>query len=226
MSERVLGVDGCRGGWVGVVLDGIHARVFTGRTIAEVVAWAGGIRVVGIDIPIGLPDAGTRRSDALARAELGARRSTIFVTPVRAALDQHVHADAVRVNRELAGTGISIQAFNLAPKILEVDQWVRTTALRVAEAHPEMSFARMAGAPLVATKKTAEGIAVRRDLLGAHGIRVPPKDLAAHRPAMADDVLDAAAVAWTARRISDGVATCLPDPPETFTDGLAAAIWT
>jgi predicted RNase H-like nuclease len=41
-----------------------------------------------------------------------------------------------------------------------------------------------------------------------------------------DDVLDAAAAAWTALRVSQGAARCLPDPPETFSDGLPCAIWT
>jgi predicted RNase H-like nuclease len=40
-----------------------------------------------------------------------------------------------------------------------------------------------------------------------------------------DDVLDAAAVAWTARRYVDGAARSLPDPPEAFADGWPAAIW-
>jgi hypothetical protein len=29
-----------------------------------------------------------------------------------------------------------------------------------------------------------------------------------------DDVLDAAVAAWTARRLADGTARCLPDPPD------------
>jgi predicted RNase H-like nuclease len=41
-----------------------------------------------------------------------------------------------------------------------------------------------------------------------------------------DDVLDAAAVAWTAVRVARGVARHLPDPPERFSDGIDCAIWT
>jgi predicted RNase H-like nuclease len=39
----------------------------------------------------------------------------------------------------------------------------------------------------------------------------------------ADDVLDAAAACWTARRVADGVAEVYPDPPEQL-DGIAACI--
>jgi predicted RNase H-like nuclease len=41
----------------------------------------------------------------------------------------------------------------------------------------------------------------------------------------ADDVLDACAAAWTAVRRTNGLARSLPEPPETFSDGIPAAIW-
>jgi predicted RNase H-like nuclease len=41
-----------------------------------------------------------------------------------------------------------------------------------------------------------------------------------------DDVLDAAAVAWTADRVARGTARHAPDPPERFSDGIDCAIWT
>jgi predicted RNase H-like nuclease len=39
-----------------------------------------------------------------------------------------------------------------------------------------------------------------------------------------DDVLDAAASAWSAQRIATGKALCLPGPPE-LADGREGAIW-
>jgi predicted RNase H-like nuclease len=55
---------------------------------------------------------------------------------------------------------------------------------------------------------------------------VLPDDLgSAGRAAAVDDVLDAAAAAWTARRVAHGQAHPLPDPPEHLTDGRTAAIW-
>jgi predicted RNase H-like nuclease len=44
------------------------------------------------------------------------------------------------------------------------------------------------------------------------------------RTALLDDVLDAAAAAWTANRIATGQAMTLPDPPE-LSDGLRICIW-
>ncbi len=52
----------------------------------------------------------------------------------------------------------------------------------------------------------------RRTFLAAHGIELGD-DLAAAGRVPVDDVLDAAAVAWTAGRIAAGVALCLPTGP-------------
>jgi predicted RNase H-like nuclease len=41
----------------------------------------------------------------------------------------------------------------------------------------------------------------------------------------ADDVIDAAACAWTASRIAAGTAVPLPDPPEDFPGHGSVAIW-
>jgi predicted RNase H-like nuclease len=41
-----------------------------------------------------------------------------------------------------------------------------------------------------------------------------------------DDVLDAAAVAWSASRVARGAARRLPAAPERFSDGIDCAIWT
>lgn len=92
------------------------------------------------------------------------------MTPVRSALQEEAHAAATAVNVQLAGEGISRQAYGLRTKILQVDQWVRRTRQRVVEVHPEVSFACLAGAPLNAGKSTWAGMARRRQLLAGAGI--------------------------------------------------------
>jgi predicted RNase H-like nuclease len=52
------------------------------------------ITVLGIDIPIGLPESGPRLADALARQVLGSRASSVFSTPIRAALEAEPYAEA------------------------------------------------------------------------------------------------------------------------------------
>src|SRR2546422_9712633 len=72
---------------------------------------------------------------------------------------------------------------------------------RVREAHPEVSFALLNGAPLLFAKKSADGEAERRGLLNPifGEIRGVPG-------AARDDVLDAYALLWSARRARRGKA--------------------
>jgi predicted RNase H-like nuclease len=227
-DPRVLGVDACRGGWVGVVLDGGPPTAHVARRFAEVVALAsaaGPVAVVGVDIPVGLPRTGRRAADVLARAALGPLWSSVFLTPVRAALLAPDHATAVAVNRELAGEGTSIQAYGLRHRVLEVEEHAAGAGHPVLEVHPEVVFAHLNGAPLTVRKKTWAGAALRYRLLAGAGVVLDGDLGLAGRDAAVDDVLDAAAVAWTARRAAAGVARTLPDPPEDLGDGTSAAIW-
>jgi predicted RNase H-like nuclease len=224
----VLGVDACRAGWVGVVLDGETATAIVGATIGDLVTAARlahpDLAVVGIDIPIGLPDAAPRRADVLARTRLpSGRKSSVFPAPTRAASAAPTHPEASAANREAAGVGLSVQAFRLVPKILEVDAYVRSPkSWRIVEVHPEVSFAAMDPGCVVASKRTPAGHQARQDALRAAGVTPPP--YIARQGYSADDLLDGCAAAWSARRVAAGVAESLPEPPEIFSDGLPAAI--
>jgi predicted RNase H-like nuclease len=228
MLSAVLGVDACKTGWVGVVLDQGVASAYSGRTIAELVSVAEAaspLAVVAIDIPIGLADKGPRQADLRAREIVGARRSSVFMTPARTVIQIESHAAAAQLSRQLTGAAISIQAFSLRTKILEVDAWIQKQNRRVVEVHPEVSFARMPGAHRLESKATWAGVEQRRALLAAEGIRLVGDLGHAGRAAGVDDVLDAAAAAWSARRVASGEAVSLPSPPETFSDGWPCAIW-
>ncbi len=228
MTERVLGVDACKAGWIGIVLEGAAITAYVGPTIADLVAQveaAGPLDVIGIDIPIGLAEHGLRRCDLLARDAAGPRRSSVFVTPVRAALAGADFASAVALNRQRTGVGFSIQAYGLKAKILDVDAFVRGSNRKVVEVHPELSFAAIAGRPLDDAKTTWAGMQRRRRLLLNAGVDVDSDFGTAGRRTGIDDLLDAAAVAWTARRVARGQAVSRPDPPETVDDGWPAAIW-
>jgi predicted RNase H-like nuclease len=228
-TSRVLGVDACRAGWIAIAWSGeaIHAYVHTDiGGIAALAAADGPVQAIGIDIPIGLADSSLRRADLLARKVAGPRWASVFVTPVRPALLLDRYAEASALNRRLTGAGISRQAYNLRDKILQVDDWLPSAPCAVVEVHPELSFAELAGKPLADSKSTWPGAVRRRRLLADAGIAVSGDlGLTGHHVGV-DDVLDAAAVAWTATRVTRGAARCLPDPPERFSDGIACAIWT
>ncbi len=176
--------------------------------------------VVGIDMPLGLLSSGWRDADLLARQRLGRRGVTVFAVPPRPVWRQGTYADANRECRELTGKGLAAQVWGLRRKLIEADEFRRRTSLPLYEVHPELSFAALAGAPLPDSKHTAAGRAVRRHLLARAGLTVPAKVAGARE----DDLLDAAAVAWSARRIAAGQAAILANPDERADDGTEIAI--
>jgi predicted RNase H-like nuclease len=220
----VVGVDGWRQAWVAVVLsDGAIREVAAFRSLSEAAGTYGEAVTLAIDVPIGLPGSGRRAADVAAKRFLGRRASSVFHAPPRAALELDTYREANALCRERFGHGISAQAYRLGDKIREAEALASVDS-RVVEVHREVTFAVMAGAPLVHSKKSWNGLSERRALLSDAGIVVSERLPGTVGRAAPDDVLDAAAAAWTARRVAAGEAASIPDPPETI-DGRAVAIW-
>src|SRR6266511_5725078 len=207
---RVAGVDGTKGGWVAVVLDdGGFVDDFLLWPVETDFAELADAEVVAIDIPIGF---GPREADRAARAFLTGSASVVFPTPPRDVLEAPFGP----------GLRVSAQAHALGPRILHVTNLARRDA-RFREVHPEVSFRAMnGGRPLGHRKNSAAGALRRLELLRAVGIELTALRDAGSAPL--DDVLDAAAAAWSAQRILTGAAKSLPDPPEEI-DGYPVAIW-
>ena len=83
-----------------------------------------------------------------------------------------------------------------------------------------VAFAALAGAPLQESKHTKAGLARRRELLHQAGLTLPPKVPGAAE----NDLLDAAAVAWSARRIASGDAITITNPAQRSDDSTQIAI--
>ena len=225
---RAVGVDGWRGGWVAVVLDdGQWTATRAAAGLAEIAAAWPDATAIGVDMPLGLVARGWRQADDLAAARLGAHRSRVFRVPPRLAWSAATHREAVAVCRELTDppAGFSVQAWSLKDKIRQADE-VRARQPRLLyEVHPELSFAGLNGGPVVAaSKKTWNGQMTRRAVLARAGIRLPD-DLPGAGMVPADDILDAAAVAWSAARIARGQAVSFPSPPQPDDAGHPIAIW-
>jgi len=226
-AVRVVGIDAAgKHGWVGVVVedgDFLGARL---GSLRDVIEWAEPVAAVGVDIPIGSVPGGVRQADVAARRFVRPLGSSVFAAPPAEALLAASYAEA---NAALSGRGapmMSRQAWALVPRMVEALD-VASSDDRVHEVHPEVSFRQLAdevGAdPVPWSKKSWNGLLVRRNLLAAAGIRLPDviRDVGA---AGADDVVDAAVVAWSALRIAAGRARTFPDPPEEH-DGRQVAIW-
>ena len=93
------------------------------------------------------------------------------------------------------------------------------------EVHPEVSFAMLLGQPATSPKKTWTGMRERLQALRGAGIDLDEIGEAG-RHAGVDDVLDAAAAAWSAARLVVGNGKSFPSPPERDpVTGREVAIW-
>ena len=247
MSEEwCAGVDGCRGGWFVVLLrcpgEGIGGEAIEEmrhslcQSFDEVLALPERPARLAVDMPIALLDEarpGGRACDREARKLLGDRRSSVFTPPARRVLAARDYGEALILSRASsdAQLGLSRQAWNIVPRIKEVDE--RMTPVlqaRIVESHPELAFLTLAGLPMRHNKKVDEGRQERLQLLKrAYGRHlVDPQAIRGrygrHRPAL-DDVLDACALALVARRILLGLGRCLPGNATVDAKGLRMEIW-
>jgi predicted RNase H-like nuclease len=235
----VAGVDGCPGGWI-VVLAAMNAsadrsaqmssRLCT--TFEQVLALPERPLSIAVDMPIGLlarAAPGGRQCDREARAILGRpRASSVFSPPTRKALMARRYEEVAALN----GAGMSKEAFNILPKIREVDALIDSGLQDiVVEAHPELAFCRFAGHPMRHNKRTDEGrrerLSLLRRLLGKACID-PVRTRITHGLSLValDDVLDACALAIVADRRRRRVAHCLPaGAPQHDAKGLRMEIW-
>lgn len=220
----IAGADGCKVGWV-VVLRELKSRelkIELVRNIADVLRWKRALKVLCMDIPIGLLERavpGGRNCDKCARKLLGRPRgSSVFSPPARSALRAKTRVEADRLNRATApdAPGVSNQVFALFPKIREADRFVsEARRVRVVEVHPEMCFYEMnRRRPVVEPKKTAAGRKRRMRLLEREWRR-KLDDLIDSRPRGVgrDDAIDAMAACWTAERVLRQKEIRLPEEP-------------
>ncbi|HYS47739.1 MAG TPA: DUF429 domain-containing protein [Xanthobacteraceae bacterium] len=244
MSARepwLAGVDGCPTGWVVALVRpaGAEVRVRIVPRFADIARAEEAPAAVAIDVPIGLPQRigpGGRGPEQAVRPLLGARQSSVFSVPSRAAVYAPDFRAACRIAFATADPPrqVSKQLFMLAPKIREVDHALRADralAARVFETHPELAFWRLNGERALTKPKKVKGmpygpgLALRRRLLIGAGF--PPAVVEAPPPKGAgpDDLLDALACAAIARRIHAGQARPFPDAPQRDHYALSMAIW-
>lgn len=225
---RFAGIDGCKAGWVAVVANGNDlgfARLAVAPTLAELIA-AQRIEFGLVDMPIGLSSGPTPRDvEPSMRQHLKGKSSSVFNTPCRQALEGATHLAASAINAGVLGKRLSVQTFSLFPKLREVDATVLACGQScLREGHPEVSFSLMAGSPVKSPKKLREGKAERVTLLEARGI--PVLSLLQHRPSRVgeDDILDAAALLWSAVRFGNGTHELFPPSPLRDSAGLEMSV--
>ena len=228
----VAGVDGCRAGWVVVLVETSPAgaqspHVKLRERFDEILALSPEPAILAVDIPIGLLDgtqAMARECDRLVRKKLAARACCVFNPPTRGLL-QSVNYEEVRSH------GMSKQTFGIMPKIREVDRFMTPKRQdTVFESHPELAFRSLAGEPMKFNKKTSKGREERLRTLDNlfPGISREWKNSLqafSRREIAPDDLLDAYVLAWTALCIAEKKAQRVPAEPPIDSRGLRMEIW-
>lgn len=203
-----------------VVADGIGELWLEYEEIAECIL---------VGLPIGLFEtaAEERVCDQLAREVTGGLASTIHSPPIRPATRKRRYQTARKTTKRKTGETLSEASFELSDGIAALDELLQELPEArqiVSESHPELCFRAFAGEPLSYSRTTAGGYAERMRTLAAfdtdavRAIQHAAEDVGGATVAIAD-VIDAAALAYTARP-GPGELRSLPAEPSTDPTGL------
>ena len=225
-----VGVDGCRAGWLAIGLEaGGSWQVDIFPDVSSLWRHHQEAFLILIDIPIGLKAQGRaeRRCDPKVRKLLGPRRSSVFPAPCRGAIYASSYQEACDINQQLTGKRLSVENWNIIPKIREMDCLLSDdTAARgcIREIHPELCFWGLAGRPMQHAKKRCEGLAERIQLL--QSIYPQTVDIIDHalstyrrKDVARDDILDALSAAVTGLMGRENLVS-IPQEPEFDERGL------
>ena len=223
---KYVGVDGCKGGWIGVGLsDGGCWDVSVCKEFADLVAHFGDACIILVDMPIGLHKTGAmefRCCDEEARCHLEKRKGSVFQVPSQKFVTKVMknpswsqtnannwliaNSEGSKINK------IGAQGFGIIRKIGELRDFLNNNRdadlPKIMEAHPEICFWALNGRqPMSAHKSEAFGLAERFEIvqcslhesINVFDIfkKVRPRET--KNRVGPDDVLDALALAVTAK---------------------------
>jgi predicted RNase H-like nuclease len=226
---QIAGIDGCKSRWLAISHEPgssiLKAMLLNTDELSEQ-PWA----LATIDIPIGIPERGSREADIQARKFVKPRGSSVFPCPIRPTLSAQSWSEACEITHSRDGRNVSQQTFAILPKIRTVDECIRATSLgdRLFEIHPEVSFAAWQGEPMSYPKRDPRGQENRRALIADYFGKFAYTNVASQvqgKGVAADDISDAFAALWSANRLYSGIANRLPTAPQFDAYGLPMHIW-
>jgi predicted RNase H-like nuclease len=229
----VAGVDGCRAGWIAALWDGAdELTLHLCSSFADVMALP--VRIIAVDMPIGLPERSGRPPEREVRAKIGARRSSVFSVPSHASIQCRDYSEACRINllHSDPPRRVSQQCFHLFPKMREIDVLITPDhQSRIYESHPELAFWIMNNETPVPLAKKAKsefkhaGLELRKALLRRNGVPIDSLEASYRRRDVGpDDLLDACACSFVAWRILNGRSMRFPADPPHNAKGLRMEI--
>jgi len=220
-----VGADGCKAGWFAVLLsENADWKVNIFPDVLSLWDEFSSAVVILLDVPIGLRDKGPqeRLCDIEARKLLGPkRRCSVFPAPCRSAICADNYKKGNDINKRMTGRGLSLQTWNIIPKIHEVDILLsnnESARSRIREIHPEICLWAFAGRPMKYSKKKREGFSERMCVLQSvypHTDDIVNCSLSTYKrkEVARDDILDALSAAVTAAMGVERLVT-IPEKPE------------
>ena len=226
-NNKVVGVDGCRAGWLAFTIDNSGYSLNIYNSIEMLCRENAEAKLIIIDMPLGLPESiNDIRPEIEARKILGKKASSIFNCPCRQAVYKDSYKEANEMNKNVLGKGLSQQSYAICPKIREIDMFLKDNEEykdKLIESHPEICFSKLNGTPIFENKKTPEGIKKRISVLSkyykgieaiVYGSEISKKD------AQIDDILDAICLAVVAKIGQKDKLKAIPSIPQKDNCGL------
>lgn len=232
---KTLGIDGCRAGWIAISLDEEHAGYWLVESDNQLEEFLEEYDRIFIDVPIGLTsESYERECDRQLRQVLGPDyQSSVFSPPIRPALHAPTYAEASMISYEITGKKVTIQAWNIAPNIKTIDQFLQEKEelrVKIFESHPELLFQKLNGGNSILQKKaTKKGLRHRLGLLKekskfADDFFRDIKEEYRRNQVDEDDIVDAMVLALYAGYSTEEEIKTLPEAPPTDETGLPMAI--
>ena len=231
---KTAGIDGCRIGWILTTFTEGEAKFQIMNNNDDLKTAFEYYDRIFIDMPIGLEDeVYTRECDKQLRKELGSEySSSVFSPPIRPALDAPSYAEANMTSFEWTEKKLSLQAWNITPKIKLVDRLLcenEEFKTKVFESHPELLFQQLNGGMIFQKKNLKKGIRHRLELLRDEEPKADNffriiKEEYRRSDVGEDDIVDSMVLAYYAKQsVEKGIKT-IPNEVEYDSQGLPKAI--
>ena len=231
---KTAGIDGCKLGWILISFTEGEEKYQVLESNEDLKATFEEYDRVFIDMPIGLEDEEyTRDCDRLLRKELGAEYApSVFSPPIRPALDAPSYAEANMTSFEWTEKKLSLQSWNITPKIKLIDSLLRENddfKTTVLESHPELLFQKLNGGMIFQKKNLKKGIRHRLELLRneepiADDFFREIKEEYRRSDVGEDDIVDAMVLAYYAKQSEQKGIKTIPAEVEHDSEGLPKAI--
>lgn len=230
---KTAGIDGCKSGWLFMSFDEGNERYELLRSDAELEAKLLETDRVFIDMPIGLEDEEyTRECDRLLRKEVGSDySSSVFSPPIRPALVAPSYVEANMISYEYTEKKLSLQSWNITPKILLLDELLSTHAelsKKILESHPEHLFQILNKGMIYQKKNLKKGIKHRLSLVEENEPVVDDffrdiKEEYRRNEVAEDDIVDAMVLALFAKWSIEKPIKTIPSEVEKDSKGFPKA---